>query len=129
MSESGAPGGVEQSKQGGAWAPRPQVAAFARLMEAKLREHDDRPGWQTDARRELFARLVEEAGEVDEALDRLAVLEGRRLDSFEDGLREKAFLLDKARAHVAEEAADVANFAMMIADVLGALDAEPGDRS
>lgn len=74
---------------------RPEVAAFAALMEQRLRENDHKPGWKEDDPRELYERLDEEAGELDYAL------------AIRDG--------------IAKEAADVANFAMMIADVCGVL--------
>ncbi len=72
---------------------RPEVRAFAGLMEAKLRENDHKPGWKHDDPYALFRRLCEEVGELRAAL-------------------KKPFA-------VAGETADVANFAMMIADVCG----------
>lgn len=98
---------------------RPEVRAFARLMEAKLREHDDRPGWndptigdmeRDDALTWLLDRLVEEADEVHDALCEYI---GDDDDDEEDRRHP-----DRAK-HAAWEAVDVANFAMMIADVLG----------
>lgn len=70
--------------------PREPLAWFARVMEKCLRENDHKPGWQSDTLEELLERLEEE---VDE-------LKSGRLSN-EDVIR---------------EAADVANFAMMIAD-------------
>lgn len=86
----------------------PWVLAFARRMEAKLeanRHKGDREGWLSDRPRALFERLTEEVREL-----RLAL----RLDKprwYERGE------IDEVTA----EAADVANFAMMIADVVGGL--------
>ncbi len=105
---------------------RPEVLAFAHLMETKLREHDEdnRRGWndpsigdeeRDDHLRWLWDRLSEEANEVDDALREYI---GEDDDDDED--RRHA---DQAE-HAAWEAVDVANFAMMIADVLGALTAE-----
>lgn len=74
---------------------RPEVKAFACLMEQKLRMNDHRPGWKDTAVCWLWDRLN---GEADELLD---VVSGG--------------------GNVGSEAADVANFAMMIADVCGAL--------
>ena len=82
---------------------RPEVAAFALLMEAKLRKNDHKTGWKHHTSRALFNRLTEEALELIEAI--------------------KA---GRSAGVVGEEAADVANFAMMIADVCGALDLHIG---
>jgi len=79
---------------------RPEVAAFAMLMEAELRKHDDRPGWKHCNLDWLLGRLREETGELSDAV----FIRGQ---------------------HTAEEAADVANFAMMIADVSGGLKPAP----
>jgi NTP pyrophosphatase (non-canonical NTP hydrolase) len=76
---------------------RAEVAAFAGLMEDRLRRHDDRRGargWRVESRHFLFGRLREEVEEL-----RGAVVPDA----------------------IAEEAADVANYAMMIADVAGGL--------
>ncbi len=74
---------------------RPEVLAFARLMEAKLRKHDVRMGqsWKDDDPEALFLRLKQEGQELWWALGG-------------DG-------------DVVGEAVDVANFAMMIADISG----------
>jgi NTP pyrophosphatase (non-canonical NTP hydrolase) len=98
-------------------SPRPAVLRFARLMEAQLREHDDRPGWQDCTLDWLYGRMVEEAEELREAIERAP---GQRRGSVSDDWRE-----DYQRAR--EEAADVANFAMMIADVLGSPTAGEAD--
>ena len=81
---------------------RGEVRAFARLMEKKLREHDDRPGWKDCDPEWLLDRLLEEFLELWRAV-RLA---GEDRDFW-----------------VPKEAADVANFAMMIVDICGALEA------
>lgn len=85
-----------------------EVFAFARLMEEKLREHDSedgfgKRGWASDDPLRLFRRLLQENAEMFEAL-----------------------MLWQSRLHqdpmpTARECADVANFAMMIADVVGGL--------
>jgi len=75
---------------------RPSVRWFAGVMEQRLREFDTqrgKRGWRDDPPQALFGRLVEEGLELQKAVDRL--IEG---DS------------------IIREAADVANFAMMIAD-------------
>ena len=83
---------------------RPEVAAFAQAMEAQLRANDHKPGWRGDSPEILMRRLYEEAGE----LRRCVVC--REPWSAEEAAR------------VLKEAADVANFAMMVADVCGGLE-------
>lgn len=73
---------------------RPEVARFAQLMERRLRANDHKGGWRGDTPHALLRRLREETDELYLAI------------TAED---------------VGNEAADVANFAMMIADVCGAL--------
>jgi hypothetical protein len=75
---------------------RPEVMAFAVLMETKLYMNDHKGGWRNDTPEALLERLYEEVDELKEAL-----------------------LVKSVR--IANEAADVANFAMMIADVGGFL--------
>lgn len=77
---------------------RPEVAAFAQLRETKLSQNDHKPSWRDCTPEWLLARLVEEAEELRQAI-----------------------FWDKDPQHIAEEAADVANFANFIADVVGGL--------
>lgn len=72
------------------------VLAFARRMEAKLdrnRHKGNREGWLKDEPIDLLARLVEEVVELQHALDR-----------------------EQSPDTISAEAADVANFALMVAD-------------
>jgi len=85
---------------------RPEVIAFACLMEHELRNNDHKSGWKGESPLRLAKRVVEEA----------------------DELKEVAFDADtwgaeRFRERVGEEAADVANMAMMVADVCGCLKA------
>lgn len=80
---------------------RPEVAAFAQLMEQKLRENDHKGGWADDPASALVERVVEEAAELAE----------------EWGSPRPSF-------YTVWEAVDVANMAMMVADVLGGVDHE-----
>jgi hypothetical protein len=84
---------------------RPEVAAFARLMEAKLREHDpDRPeGWKGAEPWRLGYSL---GGHVDKMIARLANAHDGTVD----------------RAQAARDIADCLNFLMMIADTTGVLE-------
>ena len=84
---------------------RPVVRAFAEAMELKLRENDHKPGWKDDDPEILVDRLMEEVGELQYEV------EGLSSNREWPGEREK----------VLREAADVANFAMMVADVVGSL--------
>ncbi|HHW13724.1 MAG TPA: hypothetical protein GXX28_02150 [Firmicutes bacterium] len=80
-------------------AIRPEVAAFALLMEAKLRENDgQKSDWRETELTDLQDGLLDEYGELEEAVATLCAGDG-----VEDVYR---------------EAADVANYAMMIADVV-----------
>ena len=91
---------------------RLRVAVFARLMEAKLRENDHKGGWQNDGTEDLIKRLREEVCE----LEALTETSGAWCSS-----PPFAALPPEERLRIAREAADVANFAMMIADVCGGL--------
>lgn len=96
-------------------AVRPEVLAFALAMEERLRANDHKGGWSKDHPLALYKRLLEEAielrTEVEVNLWRVTGPSG-----------------DEDRTHVRHEAADVANFALMIADVCGALPAKPVQR-
>jgi NTP pyrophosphatase (non-canonical NTP hydrolase) len=87
---------------------RPEVAAFADLMERELRANDHKPGWKGENPWPLLDRLREELGEL--------------WDELQPGSRTN---IGAWRGRVGAEAADVANFAMMIADVCGALSVAP----
>lgn len=125
---------------------RPEVAAFAQLMERTLRENDHKDGWKEDSPHALLIRLREEtdelAGELTNAGHRAwrdwdpeahaaGPLPHRRVVvSYRPG--RGWFCTDEAAPRrfsptseevkaIGSEAADIANFAMMIADVAGAL--------
>jgi hypothetical protein len=85
---------------------RPEVRAFAEAMETKLRANDHKGGWQDDAASRLMRRLHEETAELEAALGN-------------SDLKGSAW-----QALVRREAADVGNFAMMVADVCGSLKAQ-----
>lgn len=96
---------------------RREVLAFARIMETRLRAHDDRGsrGWVECEPKWLLKRLREETKELQEAIERKPCgcrSAGECMHGF------AALGIDGPH----EEAADVANFAMMIADVCGYLD-------
>lgn len=76
--------------------PRPKLMRFARLMESRLLDNEGKGGWRDCDPEWLLDRLYQEAKE----LSRETGPEGKH---------------DSKR--IGQEAADVANFAMMIADV------------
>ena len=74
---------------------RPKVQWFAEQMELRLRANDWKGGWQNDTDTSLYGRTVEEVHELGAAL----------------------FPTWKQKQpEIIKEAADVANFAMMLAD-------------
>lgn len=87
---------------------RPEVAAFAVWMETVLRQNDHKGGWDHMHPMDLLARI---AGETQELRD--AIFDWQCRPDSDDA---------KERLRVASEAADVANFCLMIVDVVGALD-------
>ncbi len=81
---------------------RPEVAAFAQLMERNLRADDHKGGWDDMSNVELLSSIKDEYDELDRAA-RVVGIQDRK-------------------AKITHEAADVANFAMMIADNCGGLE-------
>jgi NTP pyrophosphatase (non-canonical NTP hydrolase) len=85
-----------------------RLCEFATLMAKRLEANDYKDGWWTKSMEWLFGRLKEEASELCEALCETNV------DTSHHGWLE----LPPADANaIAEEAADVANFAFMIFDL------------
>lgn len=101
---------------------RPEVLAFAQLMEAKLRANDHKPGWKNDDPNALCDRVHEEALELAEATAGYGLSRSYAWN-FEGLQTEEAYLNKLATVceRVGHEAADVANMAMMVADACGAL--------
>ena len=77
------------------------VLRFAVEMERKLRANDHKGGWDDDEVEDLLARIPEETAELERALERYYSVHTQGPDE------------------VVGEAADVANFAMMVADRIG----------
>ncbi|MET4683719.1 hypothetical protein [Brevundimonas faecalis] len=127
---------------------RPEVMTFALLMERQLRENDWKGGWSDDAPEALLKRLREETSELTQEIENAGDRVWRDWDP--DAYAKagpsapavivrfrphkgwfcanihtpKRFNPDAdATARIGSEAADVANFAMMIADNAGALSA------
>jgi hypothetical protein len=76
---------------------RPEVLAFAVAMETRLRANDHKGGWGSCSAAHLLSRVADEFKELKRAVG------------------------DLNGGDILHEAADVANFAMMVADVCGAL--------
>lgn len=81
---------------------RPEVKAFAVLMEQRLRANDHKGGWKDCSPGHLYEKFVEERWEFEQVLVR-------------------AWLITFPAEAVGHEAADVANLAMMNCDHYGAL--------
>ena len=79
---------------------RTEVRAFAREMEDRLRANDYKGGWKSEFPQWLIARIRDELEELNAAVDRI------RANGLESDLVENVW----------HEAADVGNFAMMVAD-------------
>lgn len=77
--------------------PRESVMWFAEQMELKLRENDHKGGWEDASVDYLSVRLLEEVAELCMAIHRRGMI--------------------KNNPGIKKEAADVANFAMMIAEL------------
>lgn len=96
---------------------RPWVDAFADEMEAKLAENrhkGDRSGWRFEPPGLLLSKLIREVAELAEAVDNASEAD-RDILTYSEAQR-AVF-----REAVRREAADVANFAMMLADVAGGM--------
>lgn len=83
---------------------RSEVIAMAVAMEERLRANDHKPGWKNDYPMWMVNRCRDELRELDDAVTAM------RFQGW-----------SKARAEsVRREAADVANFAMMVMDLTAA---------
>ena len=92
--------------------PRRSVRNFASLMEQVLRENDWKGGWGGLTSGDLLMSLGQELRELRKAMKMWSRLQERPWNRTKEAY-------DEAKRNVAREAADVANFSMMIAEVLG----------
>lgn len=97
--------------------PRVKVQRFADEMERQLRANDYKGGWSQCTTKWLLGRLEQEKRELARALNAYH----QASKGMSDGARRASDRVQKARRAIAHEAADVANVAMMITDVLGGL--------
>lgn len=86
--------------------PRDAVLRFAARMEERLRANDHKPGWSEDYLADLASRIDRETAELRRALKGPELFPGSMADNYSAGQLQV----------IIKEAADVANFAMMIAD-------------
>lgn len=91
---------------------RPAVAWFAEAMEQKLQANDHKPDWSGSDTQHLVHRLLEEVLELHQAC---VVTEVQAPE-----------MKQMCVSEIVREAADVANFAMMIADKASGLFAQRG---
>lgn len=84
---------------------RDEVVQFAQLMEVKMRKHDPSTRWKKSKRTDLYLALKKELEKL-EPLVKFPIEADKKTITPDD---------------IASQAADVANFAMMIADVCGGL--------
>ena len=80
-------------------------------MESQLKANNHKEGWENCDAMWLIRRIADERAELKRAVE--AYTQIFHLSSYETKRR--------ILANILEEAADVANFAMMVADVCGAL--------
>lgn len=90
---------------------RAEVISFAEAMEAALAKNEHKGGWKDDGALELHQRIVEETDEL-----RAELMKRRERPGYANN-----------QALILSEAADVANFAMMVADVCGCLESRSKD--
>lgn len=96
-------------ERGAKW--RPAVAAFADLMEARLREHDDRRGGDT------WGRVADPLDLAEGIVGNTEELVAKLREWMTPGM----FDAKPDNMAIMRQAADVANFAMMVADRCGPL--------
>lgn len=94
-------------------AVRESVMWFSKEMEAKLAKNDHKGGWAACDVRWLLNRLNEELEELEN------IISTRDLESGYRSVGEGLSIIDTDNEAIIKEAADVANFAMMVADRFG----------
>lgn len=99
---------------------RTEIIGFAEIMEQKLKENDHKSHWTEESYSYLLERLEEEVSELKEKISKIRFGGGRALaDESIEGI------LEPEPEDIQRECADVANFAMMIADSIKKLSASP----
>jgi hypothetical protein len=95
------------------FAVRPSVAWFAQRMEAKLAKNDFKDGWINCSASELYEMLQHECKELEEKY------RARQIETARDSELHLPHFKDTSNDSLIDECADIANFAMMIADLFG----------
>jgi hypothetical protein len=85
------------------------LRSFSVVMWSKLIKNDHKGGWRGELPERLFEKLEDEIRELDDAISRYRA----------DPSITRTVKTEKLARQIALEAADVANYAMMIADVVG----------
>ena len=91
--------------------PRAIIQHFALAMERKLAANEHKPGWKQDSPFDLLRRLREEVVELVDAVNDLTHVH----------MGQSPRTVQETTAAILLEAVDVANFALFVADVCGAL--------
>lgn len=99
---------------------RKEIKSFSEDMEKKLKDNDHKGHWSKSSYAYLIQRLREEVDELDEELSSFVI--GQAMPRDLSG----SYSIEQY-GEVVEECADVANFAMMIADNLKNKRDNPGD--
>ena len=94
-------------------AVRPVVTWFAQRMEAKLAKNDFKGGWGNCTPSDLYQMLQHECKELEEKYI------ARQIDTARDSDLHLPHFKDTSNNSIIDECADIANFAMMIADLYG----------
>lgn len=119
---------------------RPEVAAFAQLMEEKLRENDHKRGWKNDLPRHLLARVCDELAELLQSFTAVSddgphfalLVSTYQIAGAAQLLRHRGPTLTSNFAEPRKtkttigEAVDAANMLMMVVDVIGGLKQKKG---
>ncbi|MHC4501833.1 MAG: hypothetical protein ACYTFI_00895 [Planctomycetota bacterium] len=96
---------------------RAEVDSFAAEMERELQANDHKGGWKDCSPWPLFAEMTNHKRALQRSVGDLLAMETDVAMGSHGDLPKQQQLIDRIR----DDAADVANFAMMIADVCGAL--------
>ncbi len=95
----------------------PTVERFTKVMRQKLEENEEKKGsdgaWRTSSLESLLEHLRDEVEELGKVV--------RQREHLPLGFKTSQALHDEMTKEIAREAADVANLAMMVADVVGEL--------